>query len=52
MPRDGVYATSALFEAGDLPEDTVSPPMPKAANEAAVDAPLPFDEPEPNAAAR
>ena len=66
--REGVYATSALFEAGDRPELTVSEPNPKAAKLAAVlvlancisvtiivipvDVPDPFDEPELNAAVR
>ena len=51
-PREGVYAQSALFEAGARPDDHVSSPSPNAANEAAVAVPEPFDEPEPNAAVR
>ncbi len=51
-PRDGVYAHSALFDAGALPDDHVSSPMPKAQNDAAVAVPDPFDEPDPNAAVR
>lgn len=33
---DGVYATRALFEAGERPELTVSEPNPKAAKLAAT----------------
>jgi hypothetical protein len=51
-PRDGVYAHRALFDAGALPDDHVSSPMPKAQNDAAVEVPDPFDEPDPNAAVR
>ncbi|SKZ49926.1 Uncharacterised protein [Mycobacteroides abscessus subsp. abscessus] len=51
-PRDGVYATSALFDAGERPLDHVSSPRPNAARLAAVDAPEPFDEPDRYAAAR
>src|SRR5262245_49336986 len=51
-PRDGVYAHSALLDAGARPDDHVSSPMPKAQNDAAVAVPDPFDEPEPNAAVR
>ena len=51
-PLEGVYAQSALFDAGARPLDQVSSPSPKAANEAAVAVPEPFDEPEPNAAVR
>ena len=51
-PREGVYAHSALFDAGARPDDQVSSPSPKAANDAAVAVPEPFDEPEPNAAVR
>lgn len=35
MHRDGVYATSALFEAGERPELTVSEPSPNVAKLAA-----------------
>ena len=51
-PLEGVYAHSALFDAGARPDDQVSSPSPKAANEAAVAVPEPFDDPEPNAAVR
>jgi hypothetical protein len=51
-PRDGVYAHSALFEAGDRPDDHVSSPSPNAAKLAAVAVPEPFDEPEAYAAVR
>ena len=47
-PRDGVYAHSALFDAGARPLDHVSSPSPNAAKLAAVAVPDPFDEPEPN----
>jgi hypothetical protein len=47
-----VYATNALFEAGERPELTVSEPNPNAAKLAAVDVAAPFDEPEENAAVR
>ena len=50
MPRDGVYAHSALFDAGPRPLDQVSSPRPKAAKLAAVAVPEPFDEPDPNGA--
>jgi len=50
--RDGVYATSPLFDAGDRPELTVSDPRPKAAKLAAVEVAEPFDEPDENAAVR
>ena len=33
MPRDGVYAHSALLDAGARPDDHVSSPMPKAQND-------------------
>src|SRR5690606_40567818 len=49
-PRDGVYATSALLDAGARPDDQVSSPNPNAAKLAAVAVPEPFDEPEANAA--
>src|SRR5688572_28265749 len=49
MPRLGVYAQSALFEAGARPLDHVSSPSPKAQRDAAVAVPEPFDDPEPNA---
>jgi hypothetical protein len=52
MPLDGVYATRALLDAGDRPEEKVSSPRPKAPNEEVTDTPAPFDDPEPNAAAR
>ena len=51
-PREGVYAHSALFDAGARPLDHVSSPSPKAANEAAVAVPEPLDEPDPNAEVR
>lgn len=50
--RDGVYATKALFDAEERPDDTVSSPMPEDANEAAVDTADPLDEPEAKAAAK
>lgn len=50
--REGVYATSPLFDAGDLPELTVSEPSPKAAKLAAVDVAAPFEEPEEKAAVK
>jgi hypothetical protein len=50
--REPVYATSALFEAGERPELTVSDPSPKAAKLAAVEVADPFDEPDENAAVR
>ena len=50
--REGVYATRPLFDAGDLPELTVSEPRPNAAKLAAVDVPEPLDEPDENAAVR
>jgi hypothetical protein len=46
-PRLGVYAHSALFDAGARPDDQVSSPRPNAPNDAAVAVPEPFDEPEP-----
>lgn len=49
---EGVYDTSPLFEAGDLPELTVSEPRPKAAKLAAVDVAEPFDDPEEKAAVK
>src|SRR5687767_5275839 len=42
-PREGVYATSELFEAGARPEDQVSSPRPKAAKLAAVAVPEPLE---------
>ena len=48
-PRLGQYATSALWDAGARPLDQVSSPRPKAANDAAVAVPEPFDEPDPKA---
>jgi hypothetical protein len=51
-PREGVYATSPLFDAGDRPEDMVSSPMPNAPNLAAVAVAEPFDETEAKAAVR
>lgn len=50
--RDGVYATKALLEAGDLPEDTVSLPRLNAAKDAAVEVAEPFDDPDEKAAVR
>lgn len=50
--RDGVYATKALFEAGDLPDDTVSLPRLNAAKDAAVEVAEPLDDPDENAAVR
>jgi hypothetical protein len=44
--------TRALFEAGDLPEDTVSSPIPKALSDAAVETAEPLEEPDQKAAAR
>jgi hypothetical protein len=52
MPREGVYAHSALLDAGARPDDHVSSPMPNAHNDAAVAVPEPFDEPDPKAAVR
>lgn len=46
QPRLGVYATRALLDAGARPEETVSSPMPKAENEAAVATAEPLDEPD------
>jgi hypothetical protein len=51
-PRDGVYATSALFEAGDLPEESVSVPSLNAAKEALVEVADPPEDPEAKAAVR
>lgn len=51
-PRLGVYATSALLDAGARPDETVSSPMPNAAKEAAVATAEPLDEPDAKAAAR
>ena len=51
-PRDGVYATRALFEAGARPDDQVSSPSPNAAKLAAVAVPDPLEEPEAKAAVR
>lgn len=51
-PRDGVYATSPLFDAGDRPEEMVSSPMPNVPKLEAVAVAEPFDEPEANAAVR
>lgn len=50
--REPVYAISALFEAGERPELTVSDPSPKAAKLAAVDVADPLDEPDEKAAVR
>ena len=50
--RDGVYATKALFDAGERPDETVSEPRPNAAKLAAVDVADPLEEPEEKAAAR
>jgi hypothetical protein len=47
-----VYATTALFDAGERPEETVSLPREKAQKLAAVATADPFDEPEAYAAAR
>jgi hypothetical protein len=47
-----VYATSELFDAGDLPEETVSVPRLKAAKLAAVAVAEPFDEPDAYAAVK
>lgn len=52
IPRDGVYATSPLFDAGDRPEETVSSAMPNAAKLAAVAVAEPFEDPDANAAVR
>jgi hypothetical protein len=51
-PREGVYATSPLFDAGDRPEEMVSSPMPNTPKLAAVAVAEPFDEPEAKAAVR
>jgi hypothetical protein len=51
-PRDGVYATSALLDAGARPDDQVSSASPNALKLAAVAVPDPFDDPEPNADVR
>jgi hypothetical protein len=40
------------LDAGDLPDETVSDPIPKAAKLAAVDVPAPFDDPDEKAAVR
>jgi hypothetical protein len=52
MPLEGVYATRALLDAGDLPDETVSDAMPKATKLAAVEVATPFDDPEEKAAVR
>jgi hypothetical protein len=52
IPRDGVYATRPLFDAGDRPDETVSSARPNTAMLAAVETPHPLDEPDPIAAAR
>src|SRR6185312_14229048 len=52
IPRDGVYAHRALFDAGARPLDHVSSASPNAAKLAAVAVPDPFDEPEPSADVR
>jgi hypothetical protein len=51
-PLDGVYATRPLFEAGDLPEEIVSSPIPKTPKLAAVAVADPFEEPDAKAAVR
>ena len=51
-PREGVYAHSALFDAGPRPLDQVSSPSPNAAKLAAVAVPEPFDEPDAKGAVR
>ena len=51
-PLEGVYATRALFDAGDRPEETVSSAIPKAAMEAAVETADPLEEPDAQAAAK
>lgn len=52
MPREGVYATSPLLEAGERPDETVSSAIPKAAKQAAVDVADPLEEPDAKAAVR
>jgi hypothetical protein len=51
-PRDGVYATRPLFEAGDRPDEIVSSPMPNSPKLDAVAVADPFDDPEAKAAVR
>ena len=51
-PREGVYAHSALQDAGARPLDHVSSPNPNAAKLAAVAVPDPFEDPEANALVR
>ena len=51
-PRDGVYATSPLLDAGDRPEEIVSSPIPNAPKLAAVAVAEPLDEPDAKAAVR
>jgi hypothetical protein len=43
---DGVYATIALLDAGERPEETVSVPRENAQKFAAVATAEPFDEPD------
>jgi hypothetical protein len=52
IPRDGVYAHSALCVAGPRPLDQVSSPRPKAAKLAVVAVPDPLEEPDANGAVR
>jgi hypothetical protein len=49
---EGVYATIALFDAGDRPDETVSVPKENAQKFAAVATADPFDEPDAYAAAK
>lgn len=48
-PREGEYPTKALFEAGERPEDTVSPAKPKDAKLANIEVLVPLDEPDAKA---
>ena len=45
-PHEGVYAHSALFDAGLRPEDTVSSARPNMAKFAVVATPDPLEEPD------
>src|SRR4051812_49246946 len=51
-PRDGVYATRPLLEAGERPEEIVSSPTPKTPKLAAVAVADPLEEPDAKAAVR
>lgn len=51
-PREGMYATRPLFEAGLIPDETVSSSIPNAAKLAAVAAADPLEDPDVKAAVR